>query len=98
MFFTLVAALADIVPSIENPIEYYNSNVTGTINVLKCSQKYKIKKFLYAASSSCYGIPTKYPTPESQKLSPQYPYALTKLLGEQLVMHWSKLYKLNSIS
>ena len=93
-----LAALADIVPSIENPIEYYNSNVTGTINVLKCSQKYKIKKFLYAASSSCYGIPTKYPTPESQKLSPQYPYALTKLLGEQLVMHWSKLYKLNSIS
>ncbi len=93
-----LAALADIVPSIQNPIEYYNSNVTGTINVLKCSQKYKIKKFLYAASSSCYGIPTKYPTPESQKLSPQYPYALTKLLGEQLVMHWSKLYKLNSIS
>ena len=92
-----LAALADIVPSIQNPIEYYNSNVTGTINVLKCSQKYKIKKFLYAASSSCYGIPTKYPTPESQKLSPQYPYALTKLLGEQLVMHWSKLYKLNSI-
>ena len=82
--------------SIINFLVKFNNIPIGTINVLKCSQKYKIKKFLYAASSSCYGIPTKYPTPESQKLSPQYPYALTKLLGEQLDMHWSKLYKLNS--
>ena len=93
-----LAGLADIVPSIQKPYDYYNSNVTGTLNVLRCSQKYKIKKFLYAASSSCYGIPNKYPTPETQPISPQYPYALTKLLGEQLVMHWSKVYKLKSIS
>ena len=93
-----LAALADIVPSIKNPHEYYNSNVTGTLNVLKCSEEFRVKKFLYAASSSCYGIPKKYPTDEQQPCEPQYPYALTKMMGEQLVLHWSKVYKLKSIS
>ena len=93
-----LAALADIVPSIKNPHEYYNSNVTGTFNVLKCSEEFGIKKFLYAASSSCYGMPKKYPTDEQQTCEPQYPYALTKMMGEQLVLHWSKVYKLKSIS
>ena len=92
-----LAALADIVPSIQNPHEYYNSNVSGTLNVLKCSVQFKVKKFLYAASSSCYGIPRKYPTDEKQPLAPQYPYALTKMMSEQLVLHWSKVYKLKSI-
>ena len=93
-----LAALADIVPSIKNPHEYYNSNVTGTLNVLKCSEHFKVSKFLYAASSSCYGIPKKYPTDEKQAFAPQYPYALTKMMGEQLVLHWSKVYKLKYIS
>ena len=93
-----LAALADIVPSIQNPSAYYQSNVTGTLNVLKCSELYKVKKFLYSASSSCYGIPKNYPTSEDDQISPQYPYALTKLMGEQLVMHWAKVYKIKSIS
>ena len=57
-----LAALADIVPSIKDPVSYFNSNVRGTLNVLKASKKYKIKKFIYSASSSCYGLaktPTK---------------------------------------
>ena len=62
-----------------------------------CKDK-KIKKIVYAASSSCYGIPKKYPTPENEILSPQYPYALTKKLGEDIVMHWSKIYKIPSVS
>lgn len=93
-----LAALADIVPSIQNPSAYYQSNVTGTLNVLKCSEFHKVKKFLYSASSSCYGIPKNYPTSEDEQISPQYPYALTKLMGEQLVMHWAKVYKIKSIS
>ncbi len=93
-----LAALADIVPSIQNPSEYYNSNVTGTLNVLRCSHKYNVSKFLYAASSSCYGIAKNYPTSENEPLDPKYPYALTKLLGENLVIHWSKVYKLKYIS
>ena len=97
-FIFHLAALADIVPSIENPKSYFSSNVDGTLNVLQACKKIKIKKFIYAASSSCYGIPKIYPTPEISKINPQYPYALTKWLGEELVMHWHKVYKLNTIS
>ena len=57
-----------------------------------------IKRFIYSASSSCYGIPKTYPTDETAKLDPQYPYALTKKLGEDLVLHFSKVYNLNATS
>ena len=93
-----LAALADIVPSIENPTEYYKSNVNGTFNVLQACRKHKVKKIIYAGSSSCYGIPDEYPTKEIAPIRPEYPYALTKNLGEQLVMHWCKLYNLPAIS
>lgn len=93
-----LAALADIVPSIENPEKYFDSNVKGTLNILELSKKLKIKKLIYAASSSCYGIPKKFPTNETESISPMYPYALTKYLGETLIMHWAKVYKLPSIS
>ena len=93
-----LAALADIVPSIENPTDYYSSNVNGTFNVLEACKKNNVKKIVYSASSSCYGIPNNYPTNEKSDIDPQYPYALTKNLGEQLVMHWSKLYNLPAVS
>jgi len=93
-----LAALADIVPSIENPTEYYKSNVNGTFNVLQSCRKHNIKKIIYAGSSSCYGIPDNYPTKEIAPIRPQYPYALTKNIGEQLVMHWCQLYALPAIS
>lgn len=93
-----LAALADIVPSIEEPEQYYQTNVTGTLNVLQLARSYGIKKTIYAASSSCYGIPEKYPTPETAPCHPQYPYALTKYLGEQIALHWGAVYKLNILS
>ncbi|HLA37991.1 MAG TPA: NAD-dependent epimerase/dehydratase family protein, partial [Candidatus Brocadiales bacterium] len=73
-----LAALADIVPSIVRPLEYYRSNLDGTVVVLEASRQAGVKRFIYAASSSCYGIPDIYPTPETAPISPQYPYALTK--------------------
>lgn len=93
-----LAALADIVPSIESPDEYFKTNVAGTYNVLKLSTENKVKRFIYSASSSCYGIPKEYPTNENANIDPQYPYALTKRLGEELVMHFSKVYRLNASS
>jgi len=93
-----LAALADIVPSIENPDSYYQSNVNGTFNVLEACRKYQVKKIVYSASSSCYGIPDEYPTKETAEIRPQYPYALTKNLGEQLIMHWCQLYELPVVS
>ncbi len=94
-----LAALADIVPSIKNPGAYYRSNVQGTFNLLSYCQKSKnLKKIQYAASSSCYGIPDVYPTPETSEINPEYPYALTKRMGEELVMHWGKVFKLPVVS
>lgn len=93
-----LAALADIVPSIERPCDYHRANVDGTVNVLMASQKWGVKRFIYAASSSCYGIPDNYPTEESDEIKPQYPYALTKFVGEQYVMHWEKVYNLPAVS
>tara|TARA_R110002072_G_scaffold51608_6_gene138398 strand:- start:2882 stop:3880 length:999 start_codon:yes stop_codon:yes gene_type:complete len=89
-----LAALADIVPSIVEPKEYFTSNVDGTFNVCEAAREAGVKRLVYAASSSCYGIPDNYPTPESAEMRPQYPYALTKNLGEQLVLHWAQVYKL----
>ncbi|WP_061231970.1 SDR family oxidoreductase [Leptospira noguchii] len=93
-----LAALADIVPSIQNPEGYFQSNVTGTLNVLQASRHQNVKRFVYAASSSCYGIPELYPTPETSPILPQYPYALTKRMGEELVIHWAQVYKFPALS
>ena len=93
-----LAALADIVPSIQMPMQYHRSNVDGTFAVLEASRAAGVKRFVYAASSSCYGIPDQYPTPETAEARPQYPYALTKYVGEQYVMHWAQVYKLPCVS
>jgi UDP-glucose 4-epimerase len=93
-----IAALADIVPSIQNPIQYHRSNVDGTINVLEASRHAGVKRLIYAASSSCYGIPDHYPTPETAEIRPEYPYATTKWIGEQYVLNWHKVYKLPTTS
>lgn len=93
-----LAAVADIVPSIVDPELYFSTNVTGTFNILEYARKNRCKKIIYAASSSCYGIPSRYPTSELHPTDPQYPYALTKYLGEQLVLHWSRLYDIQALS
>jgi len=93
-----LAALADIVPSIQKPEAYFRANVDGTFNLLQACNSLGIQRFIYAASSSCYGIPDQYPTPEIAEIRPQYPYALTKRLGEELVMHWAQVYKFPALS
>ena len=92
-----IAGLADIVPSIQTPELYFQSNVTGTQRVVEAARRHNIKRMIYVASSTCYGIPDVYPTPETAPIRPQYPYALTKHLGEKIVMHWSQVYGLGSI-
>lgn len=92
------AALSDVVPSIEDPIEYLDTNIMGTVNVLEAMRKNNVKKIIYAASSSCYGIPKVFPTTENETIKPMYPYALSKNLGEQTIEHWSKIYKIEFVS
>ena len=93
-----LAGIADIVPSIENPNKYFKSNVVGTLNVVQAAKKANIKKLIYAASASCYGIPDKFPIKENAKINPMYPYAFTKWQAEELIMHWAKIYNFPAIS
>ena len=92
------AGIGDIVPSIEHPIAYMQTNVQGTVRVLEASRFTGITKFVYAASSSCYGLAAT-PTREDHPITPEYPYALSKYQGEQAAFHWHKVYGLpvNSI-
>src|SRR3954470_16410753 len=87
------AGIGDIVPSIERPMEYMSANVQGTVHMLECARSAGARKFIYAASSSCYGL-AKTPTREDHPIAPQYPYALSKYQGEQAVFHWHHVYKL----
>ncbi|MSQ73432.1 MAG: NAD-dependent epimerase/dehydratase family protein [Betaproteobacteria bacterium] len=87
------AGIGDIVPSMERPTEYMSTNVQGTVHMLECARNARIEKFVYAASSSCYGL-ARVPTGEDHPVAPQYPYALSKYQGEQAAFHWHKVYKL----
>ena len=93
-----LAAMSDIVPSIEKPVDYLETNFNGTLNILELMKLFKIKKIVYAASSSCYGIPKNIPTSEKDDIKPMYPYAFSKFIGEELIKHYSKVYKINYIS
>jgi|TARA_B110000438_G_C15820462_1_gene654170 UDP-glucose 4-epimerase len=93
-----LAAIADIVPSIQKPLEYINNNFIGTLNVLECMREHKVKKIIYAASASCYGLTKKFPTNEVEKIDTAYPYAFSKYTSELAVIHWSKVYRIKYIS
>ena len=93
-----LAALAQIIPSFKDPNKYFKNNVIGTLNVLKAAKKVKIKKLIYAASSSCYGAPKKFPTSEKDKIDLKHPYALTKFMGEEIVMNYASQFRMPNIS
>jgi UDP-glucose 4-epimerase len=92
------AGIGDIVPSVERPVEYMSVNVQGTVHVLEAARHARARKLVYAASSSCYGL-AEVPTREDHPIAPQYPYALSKYLGEVAAFHWNRVYGLpvNSI-
>ena len=93
------AGIGDIVPSIERPTEYMSINVQGTVHVLEAARACRqLKKFVYAASSSCYGLADDAHA-RGPPDRPQYPYALSKYQGEQAAFHWHQVYRLpvNSI-
>jgi UDP-glucose 4-epimerase len=72
-------------------------NVQGTVRMLECARAAHggkgVKKFVYAASSSCYGL-AQTPTAEDHPIDTRYPYALSKYQGEQAALHWLQVYKL----
>jgi UDP-glucose 4-epimerase len=92
------AGVGDIVPSIDRPWDYLSVNVMGTVACLEAARHAGVQKFVYAASSSCYGLATEVPTTEYAEIRTEYPYALSKYMGEEAVLHWGKVYHLPVIA
>ena len=92
-----LAAKARVQPSIENPREYNDVNVTGLLNILNMCVECGVKRFIYSSSSSVYGDAEQVPTTEECKLNPMSPYALQKLIGEQYCKLYSQLYGLETV-
>ena len=92
------AGIGNIVPSIEHPVDYVSVNTMGTVHVLEAARHARVRKLVYAASSSCYGLARELPTTEQAEIDIQYPYALGKHLGEQAVLHWGQVYRLPVVS
>jgi UDP-glucuronate 4-epimerase len=93
-----IAAKAGVRPSIDNPVAYQQANVIGLQNILDFARIKNIKQFLFASSSSVYGINDHYPWKEDEKLMPISPYAMTKLAGEMLGHVYSKLFGIRFIA
>ena len=93
-----LAALARVQPSIEDPIPFNEVNITGTLNILLAAHKTGIKRVVYSASSSAYGITDILPTPEDAPTNPLSPYGLQKYVGEQYCKMFSEVYGLDTVS
>ena len=93
-----LAAKAGVRPSIDNPVGYQDVNVKGTQNLLEFAKHRNIKQFVYASSSSVYGINKNFPWKESDAvLNPISPYASTKISGELLGHVYSHLFGIKFI-
>ena len=93
-----LAARAGVRPSLENPTAYVETNINGTMNLLNLARDYGIKQFVFASSSSVYGINSKVPFAEEDKIDqPISPYAATKGANELLCHTFSHLYGIRTI-
>lgn len=98
-----LAALGSVPRSVEDPLTSHRANATGTLNILQAAKETKVKRVIYASSSSVYGNISSHPDesmPKSETLSPhpQSPYAATKLMGEHYCRIFSDLYGLETVS
>jgi UDP-glucuronate 4-epimerase len=99
-FDTIVhlAARAGVRPSLAEPELYAETNINGTINLLELARRHDIKQFVFGSSSSVYGINTKVPFAEDDRIhQPISPYAATKAAGELLCHTYSHLYDIRTV-
>jgi UDP-glucuronate 4-epimerase len=90
-----LAARAGVRPSLESPLLYEETNVRGTMLLLEAARQHGVRKFLFASSSSIYGIANRVPFSEEDNINlPVSPYAATKIAGEKICFTWSHLYAL----
>jgi len=91
------AAQVSVNYSIKNPIFDAEENILGTINLLECALKYKIKKFIFASSAAVYGVPKYLPIDEHHEVNPISFYGMSKHTAEEYIKLYSKLYDLKYI-
>lgn len=94
----LTAALARVQPSMDDPIHFNETNVTGVVRVLEACRMANVRRVVYSASSSVYGETTVIPTPETTMDNPLSPYALQKYIGEQYCRLYSQVFGLDTVS
>jgi UDP-glucuronate 4-epimerase len=93
-----LAAKAGVRPSINNPLEYQRTNVLGTQMLLDFAKESGVKQFVFASSSSVYGVNKNLPWKEDEQLLPISPYAMTKLAGEMAGHVFSSLHGIRFIA
>lgn len=90
-------ALPSVERSIEDPLTTTKVNILGTLNVLLVAREVKVKRVVYASSSSVYGATPTLPKKEGMKTNPQSPYAVTKLIGEEYCRIYYSIYGLETV-
>ena len=93
-----LAAKARVQPSIEHPIEFNETNVTGTLTLLELCREAGVRRFVFSSSSSVYGDTTTFPTPETAPTGPMSPYGLQKLIGEQYCQLYAQIHDIETVS
>ena len=92
-----LAAQAGVRYSLEKPNEFVNNNIQGFFTLIEIAKKYKVKKIIYASSSSIYGDSKKFPLKENQNVKPKNIYALSKKINEEMADVFSKQYNISFI-
>ena len=93
-----LAARAGVRPSLREPKLYAETNINGTLNLLELARDYEVKQFVFGSSSSVYGVNSKVPFSEDDRIhQPISPYAATKAAGELLCHTYSHLYDIRTV-
>ena len=93
-----LAAVVSVLTSLEDPQTTWEVNLKGTYNILEASRRAKVKRMVYISTSAVYGEYPKLPFVESHPPQPESPYALSKLVGEQLCSLYWRLYGLETVA
>src|SRR5947208_3209721 len=92
------AAIPSVPRSVEKPVETHEASVNATFSLLLAARERRVRRVIYAASSSAYGDPAASPKREDMRPDPLSPYAVAKLVGEYYCQVFSRVYELETVS
>lgn len=91
-----LAAISNVDHAIKNPVNTYDVNVRGTLNLLEEARKNSVQKFVYVSSSHVYGVPQYIPVDEKHPIAPREPYSASKAAAEHIVNAYSSTFNINT--